>query len=177
MSISIILIGLCYLILSILLSISFIYLSIYVINYLLKESEKIKLFSALEKNNAAVAISASTIIISIGWIVKSNIEPSIDALRMTLLSADITTRNIVIIFTIILIQIVLSGFFALFSVILAVKMFMKITGNIDELALIKKNNIAMAIVLSAIIFTIALFIEPAIKTILEGLIIFPPVGR
>ncbi len=54
--------------------------------------------------------------------------------------------------------------------------FMWLTKDLDELAEIKNNNIAVSLLLGIIIISIALLLQPGITTILDSLIPYPPVS-
>ena len=73
-------------------------------------------------------------------------------------------------------HIILAGIIAFGSIYLALKIFMRLTKDLDELKEIKENNIAVSIFLSVIIISIALLLEPGLQTILNALIPFPPVS-
>ena len=54
--------------------------------------------------------------------------------------------------------------------------FMKLTKDLNELLEIKKNNTAVSILLSVILVSLALLLQPGIVALLDALIPFPSVS-
>ena len=79
-------------------------------------------------------------------------------------------ENLVIGLAIAFLQLVLSLVFAMGSVYLGLKMFDKLTEGADELAELKKGNVAVAILLGAIIFSIANIIEGGVSSLTQTLV-------
>ena len=67
-------------------------------------------------------------------------------------------------------------FFLCFSIYIALKIFIWLTKDLDELKEVKENNIAVGILLGIIIVSIALLLQPGIVTVLDSLIPFPTIS-
>ena len=78
-------------------------------------------------------------------------------------------ENIVISLAIVFGQLVISLAFAMGSVYLGLKLFDKLTENIDEIAELKKGNVAVAILLGAIIFSIANVVEGGVTALMSSM--------
>lgn len=69
-----------------------------------------------------------------------------------------------------LIQLVISIFLAMASVYVGIRMFDKSTEGIDEMAEIKKGNVAVALLLAVVIFSIANVIEAGVSGLTAALL-------
>jgi len=130
----------------------------------------------LKKNNIAVAIINSALVLALIIVVSSSIETSITIFSNTLRNPEadfiIYLKTALLMFG----HIVLAGIVALGSIYIGLHIFMRLTKDLNELKEIKENNIAVSIYLSIIIIALALLLEPGIRTILDALIPFPPVS-
>ena len=79
-------------------------------------------------------------------------------------------ENLVIGLAIAFLQLVLGLVLAMGSVYLGLRMFDKLTEGTDELAELKKGNVAVAILLGAIIFSIANIIEGGVSSLTQTLV-------
>jgi len=174
MNLFVVMTGFIELLLSLIVGIFFVYGAFLIFKWMTKDLNEIQ---ELKKNNIAVGLFYGAVIFSICLIVKGAIEPAITALTSTIKNPDSTWLSYVFIAGIMLLQIILSGIFAFLSIYIAIRIFMALTKDIDEIAEIKQNNIAVAIILVTIILSIALFIEPGIKVMMDGLIPYPPSGN
>ena len=69
-----------------------------------------------------------------------------------------------------LVQLVVGLVLAMGSVYLGLKMFDKLTEGTDEMAELKKGNVAVAILLGAIIFSVANVVEGGVSGLTKGLV-------
>ena len=136
----------------------------------------IKDVEELKKNNVAVAIINSALIIALIIIVLNSIETAITIFSNTLRNPEAVFMNYIKSALLMLGHIILAGIVALGSIYIGLYVFMYLTKDLDELKEIKENNIAVSIFLSVIIIALALLLEPGIRTILDALIPFPPVS-
>jgi len=67
-------------------------------------------------------------------------------------------------------QLILGLVLAMGSVYLGIKMFDKLTENIDEMDELKKGNVAVAILLGAIIFSIANIVEGGVSGLTQSIV-------
>ena len=147
------------------LSIAFGLLTIYLVNKVLNwtllnsDSE-----NALAKGNIAVGIFAGTLVVCILMLVQPSILPSINTLQTMLTGRDSIDLGLLL---------VSFGFFIFFYIVttalslgvlfLATWLYLIATINIDEMKEIKKNNIAVSIMLSLVVLGMTLFIKPSVN--------------
>ena len=147
------------------LSIAFGLLTIYLVNKVLNwtllnsDSE-----NALAKGNIAVGIFAGTLVVCILMLVQPSILPSINTLQTMLTGRDSIDLGLLL---------VSFGFFIFFYIVttalslgvlfLATWLYLIGTINIDEMKEIKKNNIAVSIMLSLVVLGMTLFIKPSVN--------------
>ena len=147
------------------LSIAFGLLTIYLVNKVLNwtllnsDSE-----NALAKGNIAVGIFAGTLVVCILMLVQPSILPSINTLQTMLTGRDSIDLGLLL---------VSFGFFIFFYIVttalslgvlfLATWLYLLATINIDEMKEIKKNNIAVSIMLSLVVLGMTLFIKPSVN--------------
>lgn len=165
--------GLLQLLLSLVIGVFFIYAAVRVFQKLtrgINETEELK------KNNIAVGILNAAIAFSIIIIVKNSMESSITIFSNTLRNPDAEFLTYLKTALLMLGHIILAGIIAIAIIYTALRIFMHLTKDLDELGEIKENNIAVSIFLSVIIVTLALLFEPGIRTILDALIPFPQVS-
>jgi uncharacterized membrane protein YjfL (UPF0719 family) len=173
MDIILLITGLVQILLSLFLGILFVYSASKVFQKLtrgINETEELK------NNNIAVAILNGAIILAIIIIVRNSIETAITIFSNTLRNPEAELMTYAKTALLMLGHIVLAGMIALAAVYIALLIFMRLTKDLDEFKEIKENNIAVGIFLSAIIITIALLLEPGLRTLLDALIPFPPVS-
>lgn len=165
--------GLVQVVLALLTAVLFVYAAFSFFRSMTRNIDEMK---ELANNNISVGLLSGSIIFSIAYIVKSSIEPATDALSQVLRSADSAILDYLKVTGIMLGHILIAGILSFFSVYLALRLFMGLTRHLDELAEIRRNNIAVGILVAVIVISIALFIEPGVRTILESLIPLPPTG-
>lgn len=165
--------GLVQVALSLLIGVLFIYAASKVFRKMIKGINET---DELKSNNIAVAILNSAIIIALILVVSSSIESAITIFGNTLRNPDAILSTYLRTALIMLLHIIIAGFVAFAAIYIAMHFFMWLTKDLDELAEIKKNNIAVSLLLGIIIISIALLLQPGITTILDSLIPYPPVS-
>jgi len=121
----------------------------------------------LLKNNVAIAIVSGSLIFSLGYMMKSSINPLIQSFFNILFYSDEGISRALIGFLIILLQFILILLISIGSLWLGLKGFTWLTRNIDEFAEIRNNNIAVSILMASIIITLAIFLQEGIETLLQ----------
>ena len=165
--------GLVQIALSLLIGVLFIYAASKVFRKMIKGINET---DELKNNNIAVAILNSAIIIALILVVSNSIESAITIFGNTLRNPDAIFSTYVRTALIMLLHIIIAGLVAFSSIYIAMNFFMWLTKDLDELAEIKKNNIAVSLLLGIIIISIALLLQPEITTILDSLIPYQPVS-
>lgn len=125
----------------------------------------------LKQGNIAVAIFAGSIVVSIIILAQSSILPAVDALRyMVLNTKEISFSIIVISLGYFVLFFVISTVFSILFIFLASSIYMKATTKIDEVAEIKNNNIAVSVMMSMVLLSLAIYIQPSTKNFISSLI-------
>lgn len=148
------------------------FLSFKALNTLTKEMDEIE---ELKKDNLAVAILASSFIIGIMILIKATTIPANEALGLVI-SSDPVFLDVAIVVLKLFAFFVITSIIAFTLIWLIIQIFMLLTTKIDEIAEIKNNNIAIAIILGVLIISSALLLEHGLTVFLQGLIKFPEVG-
>lgn len=166
-------IGIVQLIISLIIGILFLFASYLFFKILTVKIDDLK---ELKAKNIAFAIFMGATIFSISWITKFSIQAGMDGIASVIRNPK-GNALVLYLFTggILILQILISGVIAFLSIWVAVQIFIFLTKKIDEIAEIRKNNVAVAIILSVFIISIAIFIEPAIQQILKSLIPYPSI--
>lgn len=172
MNMFVIVIGFIELILSLLLCVFILFITFKFLHFINKKIDDIK---ELKNNNYSVALYNASILFSVTWVAKSSIRSAVSSLTLLLRNPNAIFSDVLKTAGVISLQIIISLSIAFAGVYFGMLLFTKLTKNIDEFTLIKNNNIAIAIIVSTIIIIIALFIEPSVKTIVQGLIPYPSI--
>jgi uncharacterized membrane protein YjfL (UPF0719 family) len=130
----------------------------------------------LKQNNVSVAILNGSIVLALILVVKGSIDSAITIFGNTLRNPDAGFSTYLESALIMIGHIILGGVIAFTAIYIALKIFIWLTKDLDELKEIKASNTAVGILLGIIIVSIALLLQPGIVTVLDSLIPFPPVS-
>ncbi|GAB4297664.1 MAG: hypothetical protein Kow0098_22120 [Ignavibacteriaceae bacterium] len=165
--------GILQLFLGLIIGVAFIYFAFRVFRKMTRGIDDI---SELKKKNVSVAILDSSVIFAIILAVKNSIDPAITTFVNEIKDPASTTAAYFQTAAIMALQIIIAGIIGFISIYLAMKLFMWLSREIDELEEIKNDNRAIAILMAVVIISVALLIQPAIGTILDSLVPFPEVS-
>lgn len=128
--------------------------------------------SALHQNNIAVAILHACMMLGAGLIIHKCMAPAIAGLQLQLFGGfsplgllkflGLTAGYVTIVL------LVTAG-----SLSYSMKLFLILTHDIDELAEIAKNNIAVSIVLGSVLIIMSLFLASGVESLLSALVPYP----
>jgi uncharacterized membrane protein YjfL (UPF0719 family) len=135
-------------------------------------TRKIDEVEELKSNNIAISVLISSFIFSVMILIRSSIEPSIDTLE-TLIAKNASIGNILLSGLYIIIFFVGAAIIAFIILWLAMKAFMLFTTTIDEMAQIKNNNLAVAIIIAILLISAALLLTHGLNLLFDGLKIIP----
>ncbi len=124
------------------------------------------------KNNVAVALLAVSFLFGIMICIQAAVGSSMDNLNVILNEENLELSTILLSVARIIVFFVLAAIFAFLILWLALVFFTIFTPKIDEWEEIKKNNVAMAMVLGAFLVITSLFLAKPLATLLDGLV--PP---
>ncbi len=130
----------------------------------------------LKHNNIAVAILNASIVLSLIIVVSNSIESSVTVFANTLRDPSSVFSDYLEMASIMIGQILLASTIAFSAIYFGLQIFMKLTKDLEELLEIKKNNVAVSVLLSVILVSLALLLQPGIIALLNALIPFPSVS-
>lgn len=130
----------------------------------------------LKKNNTAVGILSASMLLSTALVARQALYPIVStlqtklfegltpgaALRWVALSASYTAFAVVV---------------AAGAVVLGTRVFVGLTRDIDELAEIERNNVAVALTLGAVIVVMGLFLSHGVESLLAAVIPEPSLAN
>ncbi len=166
---NIVLAGLVHLFFSVLIGVFFIYLAYTLFKKLNSAIDDDK---ELKNGNISVAVLMGSVIFSIVWITRGSVISGMDTIS-TLFRSGFILKNTLIAIGIFVLQILVSGILSIITIWISTLLFTLLTKNFDEFKEIKNNNLAIALVLGVVVISLALFVEPAINVILNGLVPYP----
>jgi uncharacterized membrane protein YjfL (UPF0719 family) len=173
MDIILLITGIVQVFLSLIIAVTLVYLASKIFRKLISginETEELK------RNNVAVAILNGSIVLALILVVKKSIESSVTIFGNTLRNPDTVYSSYMQTGLIMIGHILLGGIVAFAAIYTALQIFIRLTGDLDELKEIKESNTAVGILLGIIIVSMALLLQPGVDTILNSLIPFPPVS-
>lgn len=133
-------------------------------------------FDAIKGNNVAVGILFGATILSVGLVVKQAAYPMVSSLQ-TGFHRGLTWLEALKIIGIALFSVALVLVISLTAVWTAVRLFLRLTRDIDEFAEIRRNNVAVAIILGCMIVVIGLFLGQGIQSLLASIVPVPAFGN
>ncbi len=170
MNYHLIILGLIEIILSALSGILIYFISLKIFSFLTKDINETK---ELKNNNIAVSILVSSFLFCIMLLIKESIGPSMETLSFTLIPVNISLKNVGFAILRILIMFIISSFFAFIFLWVSMLVFMLLTSKINEMQEIKKNNIAVSIMVGVLIISLSIIILNPLKTLLKGFVSAP----
>ena len=133
----------------------------------------------LLNNNIAVAILYASFIFGLGYIMKDAIHPMIQTFNSVFhnlqIALDISKTAVIKAALYFPLQFLVTMVIAITVLNGSIRVFLWLTKNIDELKEIKENNIAVAIVLAAVIITISMIVAIGLENLLEVIIPTSPI--
>lgn len=164
-----IIIGIVELILSFSLGILTVWMAFRWFTRITKEIDEIQ---ELKKNNVAIGILLSAVLVSTALTVRQAIYPSISTLQ-TVAQRGFDVSNIITTLGIVFFSLILSLSLTLLGIWSAVKIFCHLTHDIDEIYEIGRNNMAVALVLGTLILVMGIFISHGVLSLLSAIIPVP----
>ena len=153
-------------IISILFSLLTIFVTKKILNHLFIKGEQDDL-----KDNLALSIFSGSIIIGVLILVNSSVLPAVDTLRVMVLAKEVITLKMVgLSFLYFLLFFSITIFFSIVILFLTLKVFFKATGWVDEMKEMRNKNVAVSIVVAAVVIGISLFVRPSLNRFISSLI-------
>ena len=113
----------------------------------------------IKKGNLSVGILLAGIVISVAVIIETGVKSAIDSIV-----PSIAFPALLALLLVALIKLFLGLMFAMVAVYLALKIMDKMTPDIDEMAELKKGNVAVAVILAMVMISISFVIKSAVES-------------
>lgn len=146
-----------------------IYIALRVIDKLVLRENTLKM---VKEGNASIAIFKGVLIICTLLLAHNSVTSSSAALQAMVESHGnkLTGKIFMISFGYFLLFYVISLVFSVLIILISFYVYIKATVDLDEIAEIKKNNIAVSISLSLVIFGMILFVRPSFDNLMKSFI-------
>ena len=170
MNIHLIILGLIEIFISALSGVLIYFISLKIFTFLTKDIDETK---ELKNNNIAVSILVSSFLFCIMLLIKASIGPSMETLGFAMIPVNISLKTVGFAILRIIIMFLISAIFAFIFLWVSVIVFMLLTSKINEMQEIKKNNIAVSIIVAVLMLSLAIIILNPLKTLLKGFVSAP----
>lgn len=132
---------------------------------------KVKTLEMIKQGNVAIAVFKGTLILCTLMLVQNSVFPSVDAFR-AMASAHNTLNFTMfgISFGYFILFYSISLIFSILLILLTFFIYIKATTNVDEIAEINKNNLAVSFIISIIILGMTLFMRPAFNNLITSFV-------
>jgi uncharacterized membrane protein YjfL (UPF0719 family) len=127
----------------------------------------------LRQGNVAAGIVHAASLLALGLLVHNAVNATFDAVDLTFRGPSPESSALVRLTVFALMHVSVALLVGTAVLALGVLLFDKITPGIDELAEVRRGNVALALVLAAILLVLALLTAPGLQAALNGLIPFP----
>ena len=146
-----------------------IYIALRVIDKLVLRENTLKM---VKEGNASIAIFKGVLIICTLLLAHNSVTSSSAALQTMVFNygGKLTGKIFMISFGYFLLFYVISLVFSVLIILISFYVYIKATVDLDEIAEIKKNNIAVSISLSLVIFGMILFVRPSFDNLMKSFI-------
>lgn len=127
----------------------------------------------LRQGNVAACLVHAASLVSLGLLVQHAVQATSDALDLTVQNPPLHLWVVGRLVAVAVLHVGLSLGVGVTVLGTGVLLFDRMTPGIDELAEVRKGNVAAALILSAILLVLALLTAPGLQAALNGLIPFP----
>nr|WP_217917933.1 MULTISPECIES: DUF350 domain-containing protein [unclassified Myxococcus] len=127
----------------------------------------------LRQGNVAAGLVHAASLVSLGLLVQHAVQATSDALDLTVQNSTLQLPVVGRLVAVAVLHVGLSLGVGVTVLGTGVLLFDRMTPGIDELAEVRKGNVAAALILSAILLVLALLTAPGLQAALNGLIPFP----
>ena len=127
--------------------------------------------NSLSKGNVAMGIFAGTLVVCNLILVQPSILPSINTLQAMQIGKESFDLSLFFVsFGFFLIFYLVTTILSIGVLFAATALYLKATVNIDEIEEIKKNNIAVSIMLSLVVLGMTIFIQPSVGRFVQSFV-------
>jgi uncharacterized membrane protein YjfL (UPF0719 family) len=139
---------------------------------LAKMTHELDEINELKQNNVAAGVLFASLLLALALVVRQASYPAISALK-TALFRGIGLVGALKVLGLSVAYVALALAIALGSIVVGVRVFLRLTRGIDELEEIKSNNVAVAISLGIVIVILGIFLAQGVGSLLSALIPYP----
>jgi uncharacterized membrane protein YjfL (UPF0719 family) len=132
---------------------------------------------ALADGNAALGVMQASCLVSLGLLVQPAVQASFDAIDLLYRGQTLAVGMLPRFFLYAVLHTGSALVVGAAVIAIGVKIFSRLTRNVDELEEIRKGNVAPALALAAVVVVMALLAAPGLRTILDGLLPLPELPR
>jgi uncharacterized membrane protein YjfL (UPF0719 family) len=127
----------------------------------------------LRAGNVAAGLVHASSLLALGLLVHSAVRATFDAVDLTFQAAELPWTAVPMLALFALLHVGFSLAVGTGVLGLGVLIFDRMTPGLDELAEVRRGNVACALLLSAILLVVAVLTAPGLQVALDGLIPFP----
>ena len=131
----------------------------------------------IRKGNAAVGLLVGAILFSASQILMAGAESSISMFRLHMLAPAEENSSMLKLAVLIFAHLAMSMFLAVISISVTLRLFGRLTKDIEEGAELQKGNVAVGILLSSVVLVSSLFISDGVSALTRALTPQPSIGR
>jgi uncharacterized membrane protein YjfL (UPF0719 family) len=133
--------------------------------------------SQTREGNVAVGVLKAGSLVALGILLQHAVSATFNAMDLLYRDAEITVLTLRRLGTYAAIHLSVSIVVSAVVLALGTWVFTKLTRGVDEMAEIRKGNVAAAVVLAAVMVVLALMTAPGLQMALDGLLPLPELGR
>lgn len=132
---------------------------------------------ALADGNAALGVMQASCLVSLGLLVQPAVQATFDAMDLLYRGQSLAPAMLLRFTTYAVLHVGSALVVGAAVIALGIRIFVRLTRNVDELEEIRKGNVAPALALGAVVVVMALLAAPGLRTILDGLLPLPELPR
>jgi len=132
---------------------------------------------ALAAGNAALGVMQASCLVSLGLLVQPAVQASFDAMDLLYRGQRLAPAMFARFAMYGLLHVGTALIVGAVVITIGIRIFVRLTSEVDELAEIRKGNIAPALALAAVIVVMSLLASPGVRSILDGLLPLPELPR
>ncbi|GIV39152.1 MAG: hypothetical protein KatS3mg033_0952 [Thermonema sp.] len=151
------------------------YLALKIVDKLILKQDSLR---TIQEGNLAVAVFKGALVLSIFLMAQNSIEPSVQALKVMVLSSNkLKAGMLAVAFAYFIVFYLTSLVGALLLILISLNVYVSATKDIEEIEEIKNKNVAVAVLLSFVIVGVTIFIRPAFDNLITSFVDFSGLTR
>jgi uncharacterized membrane protein YjfL (UPF0719 family) len=131
----------------------------------------------IKKGNVATGILVATILLSASYILMAGTESSVQMFRMHMLAPSAENESLLDIFLLILAHLTVSMTLAVISISVTLRMFGRLTREMQAGKELQKGNVAVGVLLSGVVLVSSLYVREGVAALSRALTPQPSIGR